>query len=462
VRRRHEELPIRDRLPGRTRPDDPTSEPHLHRRPGRSRTAARTPSASATLTLALATALALVGVASASAVEVAEDPPDEGAAQSGASSPPTTQSCPAGYLALTFDDGPDVHTPAVLDTLESAGVLATFFVVGAAVDERPWTTARTDEEGHRVGNHTYHHERLTELDDDEIRETIRRTDAAIRDAGVTPLELLRPTYGDTDDRVRAAVEDTGYLEMLWDLDSRDWESTADEIETRVLEGLQPGAVILFHDGSSQTPETIDALPTIIDEARARGYCLTTLDDDGSLRPLRFDDAGRSRHTAAIERTAAAGITRGCDADGQLYCPDGSVTRAQMASFLDRALDLDAAGDQGFVDVPEDAEHAGAIDRLAAAGITEGCDTDGPRFCPDETVTRAQMASFLDRALELDAAGDRGFVDVPGDATHADPIDRVAEAGISRGCDADGPRFCPSLDVTRAQMATFLDRGVLRR
>jgi hypothetical protein len=226
----------------------------------------------------------------------------------------------------------------------------------------------------------------------------------------------------------------------------------------VLGTLQDGAVILFHDGSSNTPETIEALPAIIAEARDRGYCFTALTDDGTLAPLSFLDSGALVHTAAIERVAAAGITVGCDSAGVRYCPHRSVTRAQMASFLSNAFDLEDAPDQGFEDVRADHVHAASIDRLAAHGITQGCAPD--RFCPEAPVTRAQMASFLDGALSLADAGDQGYEDVPTDHVHAGTIDRLTAAGIVEGC-APG-RYCPEEAVTRAQMGSFLDHGVLRR
>ncbi|MCY4494934.1 MAG: S-layer homology domain-containing protein, partial [Acidimicrobiaceae bacterium] len=83
-----------------------------------------------------------------------------------------------------------------------------------------------------------------------------------------------------------------------------------------------------------------------------------------------------------------------------YCPDRPVTRAQMASFLTRALDLPAAAAAGFTDVDPTGTHAADIDALFAAEITTGCGTDPLRYCPDRPVTRAQMASFLIRALNL--------------------------------------------------------------
>ena len=99
-----------------------------------------------------------------------------------------------------------------------------------------------------------------------------------------------------------------------------------------------------------------------------------------------------------EQLADRQITLGCAANPPRYCPDRSVTRAQMASFLVRALQLPPAPTPaGFTDT-EGNTHQANIDALAAAGITLGCDTDPLRYCPDQPVTRAQMATFLHRAL----------------------------------------------------------------
>lgn len=113
----------------------------------------------------------------------------------------------------------------------------------------------------------------------------------------------------------------------------------------------------------------------------------------------FSDDNGSVHELNIALLAAAGITRGCNPpDNDRFCPDEGTTRGQMAAFLVRALGLPAAADDAFVD-DEDSIFERDINALAAAGITKGCNPpDNDRFCPGGTVTRAQMASFLVRAL----------------------------------------------------------------
>lgn len=163
----------------------------------------------------------------------------------------------------------------------------------------------------------------------------------------------------------------------------------------------------------------------------------------------------------IEWLAIEGVTRGCNPPTNTrFCPDGDVTRGQMAAFLDRALDLPDAPSAGFRDTG-DHVFVDEIDRLAAAGITRGCNPPAnDRFCPDQPVSRKQMAAFLVRALDLGAADHPGFRDVPAGSTFDDDIRRLATAGVTRGCNPPkNDRYCPDGSVSRAQMAAFLRRGL---
>jgi hypothetical protein len=114
---------------------------------------------------------------------------------------------------------------------------------------------------------------------------------------------------------------------------------------------------------------------------------------------RFGDDDGSIHESDIEAIAAAGITLGCSADGQSFCPNDAVTRGQMASFLARGLGLSSGGASRFGD-DNGSVHESDIEAIAAAGITFGCSADGQSFCPNDAVTRGQMASFLARSLDL--------------------------------------------------------------
>ncbi|MGH3442717.1 MAG: S-layer homology domain-containing protein [Nitriliruptorales bacterium] len=166
----------------------------------------------------------------------------------------------------------------------------------------------------------------------------------------------------------------------------------------------------------------------------------------------FEDIAESVHRGSIESIASAGITRGCTSNR--YCPGGTVTRAEMASFLARANGLEPIEGQRFPDVPADHTHAGTINAIVEAGITVGF-PDGT-YRPDAPVTRAQMATFLARATDLEPVSEDRFEDVPGGHTHAGTINAIATADITGGC-APG-RYCPDHDVSREQMATFLNNA----
>jgi hypothetical protein len=162
----------------------------------------------------------------------------------------------------------------------------------------------------------------------------------------------------------------------------------------------------------------------------------------------FTDDNGSVHEGAIEAVAAEAITRGCNPpDNDRFCPDDPVTRGQMAAFLVRAFDYsDGAGSNAFTDdngsVFED-----DIDRLAASGVTRGCNPPAnDRFCPDQAITRAEMATFLMRALgltaivppppELPQAGNpSGDAPIPAEAAAVDTSnpDRVVGTGTPASC-----------------------------
>lgn len=156
------------------------------------------------------------------------------------------------------------------------------------------------------------------------------------------------------------------------------------------------------------------------------------------------------------------VTRGCNPPANdLFCPDDPVTRGQMAAFLVRALGLKANTHQGFTDVEAGSTFAADIGRLATAGITRGCNPpSNSLFCPDDPVTRAQMAAFLVRALNLTNNTHGGFGDVKSGSTFAEDIGRLATAGITRGCNPPvNDVFCPEDLVSRGQLAAFLRRAL---
>ena len=163
----------------------------------------------------------------------------------------------------------------------------------------------------------------------------------------------------------------------------------------------------------------------------------------------------------IERAYNAGITAGCTASPLNYCPENMVTRAQMAVFLLKGVHGSgytppAVGSStGFADVPVTYWAAAWIKQLAVEGITGGC--GGGNYCPEGNVTRAQMAVFLLKAKHGTAyvppAATGLFADVPIGYWARNWIEQLAVEGITAGC--GGGNYCPESNVTRAQMAVFL-------
>ena len=171
----------------------------------------------------------------------------------------------------------------------------------------------------------------------------------------------------------------------------------------------------------------------------------------------FTDDNGSVFEGSINAVAAQGIAQGCNAAGTLFCPNRSVTRAEMAVFLQRALNLATpANTNRFSDSGGFAQNA--IAAIAEAGITVGCNTARTLFCPNDPVSRAEMAVFLQRALNLATpANTNRFSDSGGFAQNA--IAAIAEAGITVGCNTARTLFCPNDPVSRAEMATFLARAL---
>ena len=156
-----------------------------------------------------------------------------------------------------------------------------------------------------------------------------------------------------------------------------------------------------------------------------------------------------------------GVFEGTECGSDMFCPDEPVARWVMAVWLVRVLEdtsPSGGGTSRFVDVDDSLWWAPYVERLAVLGVTAGCATDPARFCPSDTVTRAQMATFLTRAFDLAPGPSAGFVDVAG-GPHQPGINALAASGVTVGCVTHPLRFCPARAVTRGQMATFLTRAL---
>ena len=169
-------------------------------------------------------------------------------------------------------------------------------------------------------------------------------------------------------------------------------------------------------------------------------------------PNRFRDDDGNIHEANIEWMFQNGYVYGCKVDD--YCPSRKLTRAETAALLDRILDPGSTTDDFFTD--DDGHWAeGPLNRLAAAGILYGCDVESA--CPDDGVTRAQIAALIRRSLDIPPSEIDHFGDDDGIVFEPD-IDALAALGITRGCHLDDA-YCPWDPVYRDQAASLLARAI---
>ena len=179
----------------------------------------------------------------------------------------------APKIALTFDDGPSTAwTPALLDGLKERGVKATFFLIGENADKNPEIVKRMAEEGHLIGNHTYHHVELTKVSENEARLELADTSAVIvRITGKEP-EYMRPPFGAWQRKLEQEIQ---MLPVLWTIDPLDWTTeNQDEIVNKVVTEAEENDIILLHDCYASS---VEAALRIVDILQKEGYEFVTVD-----------------------------------------------------------------------------------------------------------------------------------------------------------------------------------------
>lgn len=180
----------------------------------------------------------------------------------------------APKIALTFDDGPSAAwTPALLDGLKERGVKATFFLIGENADKNPEIVKRMAEEGHLIGNHTYHHVELTKVSENEARLELADTSAVIvRITGKEP-EYMRPPFGAWQRKLEQEIR---MLPVLWTIDPLDWTTeNQDEIVNKVVTEAEENDIILLHDCYKSS---VEAGLRIVDILQEEGFVFVTVDE----------------------------------------------------------------------------------------------------------------------------------------------------------------------------------------
>ena len=174
-----------------------------------------------------------------------------------------------GYVGLTFDDGPSGNTPALLSALTQNGLRGTMFNQGQYAAANPSQVQAQVNAGMWVGNHSYTHPHLTQLGQSQIDSEISRTQQAIAATGGGTPKLFRPPYGETNSTVKAVEAKYGLTEIIWDVDSQDWNGAGTDAIVQAAGRLGNGQIILMHDWSANTRA---AIPRIAQGLTARGLC----------------------------------------------------------------------------------------------------------------------------------------------------------------------------------------------
>ncbi|MED4224969.1 polysaccharide deacetylase family protein [Neobacillus cucumis] len=190
------------------------------------------------------------------------------------------------YVALTFDDGPsEKYTDQMIEIFEKYHVPATFFCVGEQVKAHPHVIRKLQEKGHEICNHTWNHQHIVYLTDDELRQQIDSTNTVIKEIiGKIPT-LFRPPWGGVNKEKLDVIHESGMINVLWNSDAWDWDI---DDPTPMHERLLPkilekgNSIVLLHDGDKYgcgpRDKVIESLPIIIKELLARGYQFLTVSE----------------------------------------------------------------------------------------------------------------------------------------------------------------------------------------
>lgn len=183
--------------------------------------------------------------------------------------PPSSAAVCNGYVGLTFDDGPTGGTSSLLSVLRANGVRATMFNVGQNVQSNPSAAQAQVAAGMWVANHSWNHAHMTQMNQSQMQSDLSQTSSAIQSAtGIRP-QLFRPPYGETNSTLQSVASSLGMRQILWDVDSQDWNGASVSQIVSAAGRLQAGQIILMHDGIQNTR---DAIPQIMANLSSRNLC----------------------------------------------------------------------------------------------------------------------------------------------------------------------------------------------
>jgi peptidoglycan/xylan/chitin deacetylase (PgdA/CDA1 family) len=182
-------------------------------------------------------------------------------------------------VALTFDDGPSKYTQQFLDILDKYEVKATFFNLGENIDQYPELAKKVVEKGHQLASHTYNHKQLNKLDAAEFIKQVDENAKRIEEVTGVYTSFIRAPYGEFSSECWLNSKGSITAAVNWTEDSEDWALPGvDAIVEKAAGDVNPGSIILMHDGGGEREQGIQALPQIIEKLQAKGYRFVTLDE----------------------------------------------------------------------------------------------------------------------------------------------------------------------------------------
>lgn len=186
-------------------------------------------------------------------------------------------------ISLTFDDGPGKYTKELVDFLVENDVSSTFFMIGQNIELYPNNVKYAYDNGMEIGNHTYDHKNLKKLDEEEIQEQINKVDEKLENIIGTKSRLYRPPGGNKNDLVLSTINKPC---IIWNVDTIDWKvRDKDKIIDTVLEKVDDGDIILFHE---IYPTTIEAIKVLVPKLKKMGYEMVTVSKLYELKGISLE------------------------------------------------------------------------------------------------------------------------------------------------------------------------------
>lgn len=182
-------------------------------------------------------------------------------------------------VALTFDDGPTkAHTDEILQILREENVKATFYLMGAEIEQNPGETEKIVAAGHEIGNHTFHHERMLLVTPDFVKNEVEKTDELIKKAGYQGEITFRPPFGKKLFALPWYLSQNNRKSITWDVEPETYFQKSDDLIKNTLDNTRNGSIILLHVMYDSRAESMKSVRPIIKGLKEKGFEFKTVSE----------------------------------------------------------------------------------------------------------------------------------------------------------------------------------------